>query len=266
MESPDHDGGRDGGHPGAYVVLDGGRRGQRLWLRNRRPRPFLAHATRSMPVFNRTLPTVTDAFIRKIGLENMRPGDVFITNDPWLSAGHSLDIAAVDAVLPRRQGHRLYGQHRQRDRHRRVLNDNLARESYEEGLIIPMAYLIREGQVNDLVLEFVRWNVRAGHDYRRHLRRGRCERRRARARCWACWTSMAWTAWRSYRGRSRGAPRRRCAAPSNSSRRASIATRSSSTRSTFCHLKATVIFDGREVTVDYAGLVAAAADGRHQLH
>jgi N-methylhydantoinase B/oxoprolinase/acetone carboxylase alpha subunit len=120
----------------------------------------LAHATRSMPVFNRTLPGVTEAFIEKIGIENMRPGDVFIANNPWLSAGHSLDIAIVTPFF--RDG-RVVGftaSIANVSDIGGVLNDNLARESYEEGLIIPMTYLFRDGEVNELVLEFIRWNVR----------------------------------------------------------------------------------------------------------
>ena len=55
----------------------------------------LAHATRSMPVFNRTLPNVTQAVVEKFGRDNLRPGDVFIANDPWLNAGHHPDVAIM---------------------------------------------------------------------------------------------------------------------------------------------------------------------------
>src|SRR5512144_2594081 len=55
----------------------------------------LAHATRSMPVFNQTLPHVTENLIAKYGEDGIRPGDVFITNDPWLCAGHQPDIAVI---------------------------------------------------------------------------------------------------------------------------------------------------------------------------
>jgi N-methylhydantoinase B/oxoprolinase/acetone carboxylase alpha subunit len=120
----------------------------------------LSHATRSMPVFNRTLPNVTRAFVDKIGLDNMRPGDVFITNDSWLAAGHGYDIAVVTPFFRGGEVVGFTGSIANVSDIGGVLNDNLAREAYEEGLFIPMAYLFQAGQPNELVLDFLRWNVR----------------------------------------------------------------------------------------------------------
>jgi N-methylhydantoinase B/oxoprolinase/acetone carboxylase alpha subunit len=120
----------------------------------------LAHATRSMPVFNRTLPLVTRAFLEKYGADHMRPGDVFITNDPWLAAGHGYDIAVVTPFFRAERLVGFAGSIANVSDIGGVLNDNLAREAYDEGLLIPMAYLFRAGEVNELVLDFLRWNVR----------------------------------------------------------------------------------------------------------
>jgi N-methylhydantoinase B/oxoprolinase/acetone carboxylase alpha subunit len=120
----------------------------------------LAHATRSMPVFNRTLPHVTRAFIEKFGAGRMRPGDVFICNDPWLAAGHGYDIAVVTPFFRSDRLVGFTGSIANVSDIGGVLNDNLAREAYEEGLLIPMAYLFQAGVANDLVLDFLRWNVR----------------------------------------------------------------------------------------------------------
>ena len=54
----------------------------------------VAHSNRSMPVFNIVMPTVTRAVLERHPVSTMRPGDVFITNDPWLCAGHLDDIKA----------------------------------------------------------------------------------------------------------------------------------------------------------------------------
>ena len=79
----------------------------------------IAHAYRSMPVFNMTMPNVTKEILKKYPVDSMHPGDVYMTNDPWMCAGHLPDIAIVSSgVLPgtlrwvRRQ-------HRQHLRHRR---------------------------------------------------------------------------------------------------------------------------------------------------
>lgn len=61
----------------------------------------LAHAYRSMPVFNMTLPNVVKHLLKKFPIESMKPGDVFFTNDPWLCAGHLPDLAVVNPVFYR---------------------------------------------------------------------------------------------------------------------------------------------------------------------
>ncbi len=120
----------------------------------------LAHATRSMPVFNQTLPHVTQYFIDKYGEEGIRPGDIFITNDPWLCAGHQPDIAVI---LPfSRNGRRIgfAGSIGHMADIGGALDSNAVHEVYEEGLFIPPTRLYSEGQIVDAVLDFVRANVR----------------------------------------------------------------------------------------------------------
>ena len=120
----------------------------------------LAHATRSMPVFNRTLPNVTQAIINKFGPENIRPGDVYIANDPWLNAGHHPDVAIMTPFF--REG-RLMGIAANIAHLADLggtLDSNMAREAYEEGLLIPMARLYDQGQLNEVIFDFVAGNVR----------------------------------------------------------------------------------------------------------
>ena len=120
----------------------------------------LAHATRSMPVFNRTLPNVTRAVIEKFGKEGLRPGDVFIANDPWLNAGHHPDIAVMTPFF---RGGRLMGiagSIAHVTDLGGVLDSNIVREAYEEGLLIPIARLYDEGRLNEVVMDFIAGNVR----------------------------------------------------------------------------------------------------------
>jgi len=44
----------------------------------------LAHSPRAMPVFNLTLPRAVKALLAEYPAETLQPGDVLITNDPWL--------------------------------------------------------------------------------------------------------------------------------------------------------------------------------------
>lgn len=119
----------------------------------------LAHAARSMPVFNQTMPVVTRAVLDKYG-PTMRPGDVFITNDPWLNAGHSPDIAVVSPVFA---GDRLVATIASVAHAADIggtLDNDSAQEVFEEGLLIPICHLSREGQLDDTVVRFIRENVR----------------------------------------------------------------------------------------------------------
>ena len=120
----------------------------------------LAHATRSMPVFNRTLPNVTQVVIDKFGVENIRPGDVYIANDPWLNAGHHPDVAIMTPFF---QKDRLMG-FAANIAHLAdlggTLDSNQAREAYEEGLLIPVARLYEQGQLNEVIFDFIAGNVR----------------------------------------------------------------------------------------------------------
>ena len=64
----------------------------------------LAHSPRAMPVFNLTLPRAVKALLEIYPAAGMKPGDVLITNDPWLCAGHLFDIAIVPRVSGRTRG------------------------------------------------------------------------------------------------------------------------------------------------------------------
>ncbi len=59
----------------------------------------LSHSPRAMPVFNLTLPRAVKALLAKYPPGTLNPGDVLITNDPWLCAGHLFDIAVVTPVF-----------------------------------------------------------------------------------------------------------------------------------------------------------------------
>lgn len=120
----------------------------------------LAHSPRAMPVFNLTVQRAAKALLRKFPTETLAPGDVLITNDPWLCAGHLHDLAIATPVFKDGRmvalmtcvGHvaDIGG-----------TKDHLrAREVYEEGLQIPPMKLAREGVPNEDLLALVAENVR----------------------------------------------------------------------------------------------------------
>ncbi|MFD2236526.1 hydantoinase B/oxoprolinase family protein [Aureimonas populi] len=122
----------------------------------------LAHSPRAMPVFNLTLPRAVKALLEHYPAETLKPGDVLITNDPWLCAGHLFDIAIVTPAF--RDG-RLVGLMGTVGHVSDIggTKDSLhAREIYEEGLQIPPMKLFDAGTANETLLALIRRNVRNG--------------------------------------------------------------------------------------------------------
>ncbi len=120
----------------------------------------IAHSPRAMPVFNLTLPMAVKAMLKRYPTEELKPGDVMITNDPWLCAGHLFDIAIAAPVFRENRVVAIVG----------IVGhvadiggtkDSLnAREIYEEGIQIPPMKLYREGRISEDVLDLIRENVR----------------------------------------------------------------------------------------------------------
>jgi len=120
----------------------------------------LAQNSGSIPSFIGTLPATVRHFIRELGAESMRPGDVLITNDAWLGTGHMSDVSVLKPIF-----------HRDRlvafsatTSHMPDIGGRIraieAREIFEEGLHIPLARLVRDGRVDDTMVALIRANVR----------------------------------------------------------------------------------------------------------
>jgi len=123
----------------------------------------LAHSPRAMPVFNLTLPRAVKALLAAYPKETLKPGDVLVTNDPWLCAGHLFDIAVVTPVF---NGDVLVGLTGTVGHVSDIggTKDSLhAREIYEEGLQIPPMKLYEAGNPNETLHRLIAENVRNSH-------------------------------------------------------------------------------------------------------
>ncbi len=120
----------------------------------------VAHSNRSMPVFNIVMPTVTRAVLERHPVETMRPGDVYITNDPWLCAGHLDDIAAITPVFLQDRVVAFAVTIAHTSSIGGSLTSRTVRDVYEEGLRIPILKLFDGGERNDAVQRFIHENVR----------------------------------------------------------------------------------------------------------
>jgi 5-oxoprolinase (ATP-hydrolysing) len=120
----------------------------------------LAHSPRAMPVFNLTLPRAVKALLEKFPARTLVPGDVLVTNDPWLCAGHLYDIAVVTPVFRNGSVVALMGTVGHVGDIGGTKDHLHAREIYDEGLQIPPMMLYRAGQANADLFALIAENVR----------------------------------------------------------------------------------------------------------
>ncbi|MEO1493056.1 MAG: hydantoinase B/oxoprolinase family protein [Pseudomonadota bacterium] len=121
---------------------------------------MLAQAVTGTPGHVNAMADAVAHFIRHIGRENMYPGDVYITNDPWEGTGHLHDITIVSPSFHRDRfvgffactahitdiGGRGFGAD--------------ANSVFEEGLYVPVMKFIERGEVDRTLLRLIRSNTR----------------------------------------------------------------------------------------------------------
>ncbi|MBW1806997.1 MAG: hydantoinase B/oxoprolinase family protein [Deltaproteobacteria bacterium] len=97
--------------------------------------------------------------VHKLPADDLGPGDVFITNDPWALAGHLNDICVFSPIFYKNSltGFTACVFHHS-DIGGRVASDN--RDVFEDGLFIPLVKLYSRSEPNQAVFEMIRYNVR----------------------------------------------------------------------------------------------------------
>lgn len=97
--------------------------------------------------------------VSRLPHETYKPGDVFITNDPWALAGHLNDVCLMSPIFYK---DRLIAftacVFHHSDIGGRVSSDN--HDVFEEGLFIPLVKLYDGGILDTSLIEMIRWNVR----------------------------------------------------------------------------------------------------------
>ena len=138
----------------------------------------VGQATRSIPSFIGTLPNSVKAFTAKYPAETLAPGDVIISNDPWLGTGHLPDLTAVIPIFIEDALVGFAGSiaHMPDMGGRRRAPDN--KDIYEEGLQIPVLKLYEAGRPNETLIEMICQNVRVPDEVMGdiHAMVGACEK------------------------------------------------------------------------------------------
>ncbi|MBR2574546.1 MAG: hydantoinase B/oxoprolinase family protein [Loktanella sp.] len=121
---------------------------------------MLAQAVTGTPGHVNAMADAVSHFIRRIGRDTMREGDVYITNDPWEGTGHLHDFTVVTPSFYQGNhvgffactahvvdvGGRGFGAD--------------AASVYEEGIHIPIMRFAHAGRVDETLIAIIRGNVR----------------------------------------------------------------------------------------------------------
>jgi N-methylhydantoinase B len=120
----------------------------------------LAQNAGSIPSFIATLPRTVRHVVDAVGLETMQPGDIYVTNDPWMGTGHLSDVCLVKPVFA---GGRLAA-FAATTSHVPDIGGRLrsleSRQVFEEGFQIPIMKLLDRGAPDASLVRLIRSNVR----------------------------------------------------------------------------------------------------------
>ncbi|MCB1482133.1 MAG: hydantoinase B/oxoprolinase family protein [Rhodobiaceae bacterium] len=121
---------------------------------------MVAQAVTGTPGHINSLAAAAGNLLADIDPETLKPGDVLITNDPWMSAGHFFDITVLSPIF---RENRIIGYAGSTIHHTDIGGYGIgsgARDIHEEGLWIPVMKLYNAGEPNSTLFDIIRRNVR----------------------------------------------------------------------------------------------------------
>lgn len=121
---------------------------------------LVAQAVTGTPGHVNSMAAAVGHFLDVFPIDTMRPGDHFITNDPWLASGHLHDVTVVSPVFRNDSVIALLACTCHQVDIGGLGQGPDGRSVFEEGLCIPRLPLARAGEVNQDLLDIIRANVR----------------------------------------------------------------------------------------------------------
>src|SRR5206468_2181892 len=120
----------------------------------------------TQPVHLGSMVEQTPRAVRDYGPENLGPGDVLITNDPFPSGVHLNDISLISPVYAdgRRLGYVANLAHHVDVGGGAPASIGSFREVFQEGVIIPPVKLVRGGVIVDDIFRLVLAQIRSKHE------------------------------------------------------------------------------------------------------
>ncbi len=121
---------------------------------------MIAQSISGTPGHINAMATSMKHFLSAFPPDKLAPGDVLITNDPWMTAGQINDITITTPIFRKGRLVALTANTcHSADIGGRILSAE-AREVYEEGLRLPIMKLFGRGEPNQALMQIVRANVR----------------------------------------------------------------------------------------------------------
>jgi N-methylhydantoinase B len=121
---------------------------------------MMAQAVTGTPGHVNSMARSVGHFLEAFPVNTMKPGDVFITNDPWKGTGHLHDFTVVTPTFRNNKPVALFACtcHVVDIGGRGIGPDG--RQVFEEGLYVPLMRFADAGKVNETLVDIVRANVR----------------------------------------------------------------------------------------------------------
>ena len=121
---------------------------------------MVAQAVTGTPGHVNSMAAAVGHFLERFPIATMQPGDVYVTNDPWLGTGHLHDFTVVTPTFRKRKPVALFACTSHVVDIGGIGLSTDGRQIYHEGLYVPITKLAERGKINEMLLEIVRANVR----------------------------------------------------------------------------------------------------------
>ncbi len=121
---------------------------------------MIAQAMTGTPGHVNTMATAVGHFFRKYPQSTMKPGDVYVTNDPWLGTGHLFDYVMMTPVFLGKKLVAFFASTCHVIDVGGVGMSAKANSSFEEGTLIPHLKMRKEGKINEELLAVILANSR----------------------------------------------------------------------------------------------------------
>ena len=121
---------------------------------------MLAQAVTGTPGHVNTMAMAVKSLRDRFPAQDMRPGDIYVTNDPWIASGHLNDFLLMMPIMHRG---RLAGFTSCTSHLVDLGGQGMGPEGsdvHDEGLMVPPCKLVEAGDVNALLLDIVKANSR----------------------------------------------------------------------------------------------------------